>query len=109
MPITTILLAATTAADSTTTGGWEQYASFLIFIPLIAIFYFFMIRPQRKRDKELKAQVSKMSVGDEVITIGGLVGTIANISDDEVTISTSVANTMVKFKKSSISTIIPRQ
>ena len=49
-----------------------------------------------------------MRVGDQVVTIGGLVGKVANIRDDEVTIMTSAANTLVTFKKSAISTIVSR-
>jgi preprotein translocase subunit YajC len=47
-----------------------------------------------------------MVVGDNVVTIGGIVGRVVNLKDDEVTISTSVANTLITFKKSSINTVI---
>ena len=66
------------------------------------------IRPQRKKDKELREKIDKMRVGDQVITIGGLVGKVANIRDDEVTIMTSAANTLVTYKKSAINSIISR-
>ena len=105
-----ILLSTTTATDAAATG--LDASAFMMPALLVGFFilmYVFTIRPQRKRDKELKAQVSKMAVGDSVVTIGGLVGTVANIQDDNVTITTSVAHTMVTFKKSAISTIIPRQ
>lgn len=78
-------------------------------VVMFGALYFFMIRPQRKRDKELKAQVEKMAVGDTIVTIGGVVGTIANIQDDNVTIATSVAHTMITFKKSAVNTVVPRQ
>lgn len=71
--------------------------------------WFFLIRPQKKREKEMKAQIDKMVVGDSVVTIGGVVGTIANIREDEVTLTTSVAHSMITFKKSAISTVVPRQ
>ena len=72
------------------------------------VFYFLLIRPQRKRDKELKKQIEAMRVGDKVLTIGGLVGVIANIKDDEITIYTSAANTPVTFKKSAIQSVALR-
>ena len=103
------LLTATTAAAA---GGTDWTSNALMIGLLVVVFgfmYFFTIRPQRKRDKELKAQVAKMAVGDTVVTIGGLVGTIANIQDDNITVTTSVAHTMVTYKKSAISTILPRQ
>jgi len=71
-------------------------------------FYFFFIRPQKKKDKELKEQMSKLAVGDRVVTIGGLVGFVANIKDDQVTISTSAANTLVTYTKSAIQTVVKR-
>ena len=61
-------------------------------VPLVLMFglmYLIIIRPQKKKEKDLKKQVDAMVVGDIVVTIGGLVGKIVNIKDDEVTISTS--------------------
>ena len=77
----------------------------LLFIP---VFYLIVVRPQKKREKELKDQMSKMSIGDKIITIGGVIGVLAHISDDEVTIYTSAANTPVTFQKAAIQTVIPR-
>ena len=67
--------------------------------------YFLMIRPQKKKEKELRQQIDAMRVGDTVMTIGGVIGRVVNILGDEVTIVTSVANTMITFKKSAISTV----
>ena len=64
------------------------------------------IRPQKKKEKKLREQINAMVVGDNVVTIGGIVGRVVNLKDDEVTISTSVANTLITFKKSSINTVI---
>ena len=80
--------------------------SFGVLILMFIVFYFILIRPQRKKEKELKEQMSKLSVGDRVTTIGGLVGFVANIKDDQVTISTSAANTLVT--KSAIQTVVKR-
>jgi len=77
----------------------------LLFIP---VFYLIVVRPQKKREKELKDQMSKMAIGDKIITIGGVIGVLAHISDDEVTIYTSAANTPVTFQKAAIQTVIPR-
>jgi len=112
MLLTNLFLAGgTTTGGSSTLFGLDT-GSLMMVVLLVGVFglmYVFTIRPQRKRDKELKSQVSKMAVGDTVVTIGGLVGTVANIQDDNVTLTTSIAHTMVTYKKSSISTIIPRQ
>ena len=83
-------------------------ASMGLLLVMFVVFYFILIRPQRKKDKELKEQMSKLAVGDRVVTIGGLVGFVANIKDDQVTISTSAANTLVTFTKSAIQSVIKR-
>jgi preprotein translocase subunit YajC len=80
-----------------------------LIVPLALMFglmYLLLIRPQKKKEKKLKEQINSMIVGDNVVTIGGLVGRVVNIKDDEVTISTSVANTLVTFKKSAVNTVI---
>ena len=91
-------------------GGdvWGSFASMGLLLVMFVVFYFVLIRPQRKKDKELKEQMSKLSVGDRVVTIGGLVGFVANIKDDQVTISTSAANTLVTFTKSAIQSVVKR-
>ena len=97
------------SAPAADPGLWGSLFPILMMVGLLVVMYFITIRPQRKKDKDLKAQIAKMAVGDSVVTIGGIVGVIANIKDDEVTISTSVAHTMLTFKKSSISTIKKRE
>ena len=100
-------------SDGTTMFGlggdiWGSFASMGLLVVMFVVFYFVLIRPQRKKDKELKEQMSKLSVGDKVVTIGGLVGFVANIKDDQVTISTSAANTLVTFTKSAIQSVVKR-
>ena len=55
-----------------------------LWVVVIAIFYFLMIRPQKKKDKQLKEMRSSLSVGDKVITIGGIVANVAKVEDDVV-------------------------
>ena len=100
-----------TGATADMMGGGEvmgSFASFAILIVLFIVMYFIMIRPQRKKDKELKEQMSHLAVGDKVVTIGGLVGFVANIKDNDITISTSAANTLVTFTKSAIQAVYKR-
>lgn len=89
-----------------TDGGLAGLASMAL--PLVLMFglmWLLMIRPQKKKEKALRELVNSMAVGDHVLTIGGVVGRIVNIREDEVTISTSVANTLITFKKSAISSV----
>lgn len=103
-----LILDATTGATGSGGEMMGSVASLGLLILMFVVFYFILIRPQKKKDKELKEQMSKLAVGDKVITIGGLVGFVANIKDDQVTISTSAANTLVTFTKSAIQTVIKR-
>ncbi|HHV42663.1 MAG TPA: preprotein translocase subunit YajC [Clostridiaceae bacterium] len=87
-------------------GGTGNILSMLLpFVLLFVVMYFLMIRPQKKKEKQLKEQLSAMRVGDSVMTIGGIVGRIASMSEDEITIYTSVANTMITFRKSAIASV----
>lgn len=100
-----LLEAAPEAAQAPGMGAMLQ-----MFLPLIIVFvlmYFMTIRPQKKREEELRRQLDAMEVGDQVITIGGITGRVFNIQDDEVTVSTSVQNTLMTFKKSAIAVVIP--
>lgn len=104
--LTRLALTATEATDGTQAGGWEQILSLVVPLALMfGLMWLLLIRPQKKKEKKLREQISAMVVGDTVVTIGGIVGKIVNIKDDEVTISSSVANTLMTFKKSAINTI----
>lgn len=99
--MTSIALTAGTGTDLSSILG--------LVLPLALMFglmYLLLIRPQKKKEKKLREQISAMVVGDNVVTIGGVVGRIVNIKDDEVTIATSVANTLITFKKSAVNTVI---
>ncbi len=103
-----VLLDAAAGTGEATPQGPSTLIMLAIFGVFIIFWYFIGIRPQRKREKELKTKVDSMRVGDRIITIGGLCGQVANIKDDEVTIMTSAANTLVTFKKSAINNVISR-
>ena len=81
----------------------QNGASSLIFLViLIGLFYFMLIRPQKRRVQQHQELVQSISVGDEVITIGGMYGSVRAIGDDEIELEIS-SGTRVKFVKSAIS------
>lgn len=95
-----IRLAATGAAEGMAMdgGGYMQMlGTFLPLIIMVAILYFFMIRPQRKRDKEERDMRNSIQVGDEISTIGGFIGKVVNIKDDVLTIETSSDRTKLRI------------
>lgn len=68
--------------------------------------YFLMIRPQKKRDKEVRDMRDSLKNGDRIITIGGIKGKVLKVGDDYVVIETSKAKTKMEFVKSAIGTVI---
>ena len=75
----------------------------VITIALIGVvFYFFMIRPQKKQDKEINDMRNNLEVGDEVTTIGGIVGEIVSIKEDTVLIETGRDKVRIRFLRSAI-------
>ncbi|MBQ4040437.1 MAG: preprotein translocase subunit YajC [Oscillospiraceae bacterium] len=74
------------------------------FIILIVVFYFMLIRPQRKRDKAENEMRRNLEVGDEVTTRGGLVGRVSNIKDDIITIETGANKVKISVQRWAIAT-----
>jgi preprotein translocase subunit YajC len=80
------------------------------FLPLILMFfvmYFLMIRPQQKRQKEMKAMMDALAKGDEVATSGGILGKVSKVNDTYVTIEVA-AGTELVVQKSAITTLLPK-
>ena len=77
--------------------------SILMIVAMIAVFYFLMIRPENKRKKEAEQMRSSVKTGDEVITIGGIVGTVVSVKDDKFVMETSAAQVRIEFAKWAIS------
>ena len=68
----------------------------VMMVAMVAVFYFLLIRPQRKKDKQVKNMLAALKPGDRICTIGGLYGTIAGLKDDTVTLTMgSMQNTIV--------------
>ncbi len=87
-------------------GGLMAQLSFpLMLVAMIAVFYFLMIRPQKKQEKEAQEMRDSLAVGDEVTTIGGIIGEIVSIKDETVTIETSKAGTKIRFLKTAIRSV----
>lgn len=80
--------AAAAGTEAAAQGPLAMVMSLLPMILLIVVFYFILIRPQRKRDKENKNMLENLKVGDNIVTIGGIVGTITKIKDEKIVIET---------------------
>jgi preprotein translocase subunit YajC len=81
--------------------------SFLPLIAIFALFYFFLIRPQNKRQKEHRAMVAALEKGQEVVTGGGLLGKVSEVGDLWVTVEVA-DGVALKIQKSTITSLMPK-
>lgn len=102
------------AAQGQQGGAAAMIVSFLPMVLIIVLLYIMMIRPQRKREKETKAMINALKVGDKVVTIGGICGKVSKIKDNYVIIETGNVGTpdeksFVKMERDSIKTVEKKQ
>ncbi len=82
-------------------GGMGAYSGILMMVLIFVVFYFFMIRPQTKRQKEITAQREAMKQGDRVVTSGGIYGKIRDIKETTVTVEIA-DNVRITVDKNSV-------
>ena len=91
------------ATDAAAASGKVNAITTLIMLDaMIAVFYFFMYRPQKKQEKESTDMRNNLKVGDEVTTIGGVIGKIVSIKDETVTIETSNERNKIRILRSAV-------
>ncbi len=102
------LLAAGNAPSGGSTGGGGGLLSLLpMIVIMIAIFYFVVFRDQRKKTSQRKEMLANLGKGDKVLTIGGMVGTIVNIKENEVVVKVDEStNTRITFVRSAVDRVL---
>ena len=93
--MTNLYLAAATDTAS-------MLATFIPLILMIVVFYFLLIRPQKKRDKEVQKMRENIEIADEIVTIGGIIGRIVSIKDDTIVIETAGDRGKIRLARWSI-------
>ena len=91
-------------------GGGSSGFDMTTFLPMIVIFvlfYFMLIRPQQKRSKETKAMLQALQKGDEIVTSGGVVGRIAKIDDNWVTLEVA-DNVEIHVQRQAVQLLLPK-
>lgn len=99
-----LLAAMGTAGGEGATGG-SLVSTIIMFGAIIAIFYFMLIRPQRKRDRETKDMLSAIKKGDKVVSIGGIRGTVVAVKESTIIVKVD-DNTRLEFSKNAISSVL---
>jgi len=102
--VLSLLMAAPPAAEGAQGGPTNSLMTFLPFIAIIAIFYFLIIRPQNKKQKETQKMLSTLKKGDRIVTIGGIHGTIQSVKEQSVIVKVD-ENTKIEFSRSAVSGI----
>jgi len=91
-------------------GNATQSDTLLTFLPMVAIFivfYFLLIRPQQKKQKDARAMLASLEKGNEVVTAGGILGRIVKLDDQYATVEIA-PNTQMVVQRSSISQLLPK-
>jgi preprotein translocase subunit YajC len=88
-------------------GPGGQFMPIIMMVVFVVIFYFLLIRPQQKKAKEHQALVSKLQAGDEVVTTGGILGKVVEVSDSFVTLEVA-EGVRVKVQKFQVGSLMPK-
>ena len=91
-------------------GGASPQSGLPMFVMMglfVVIFYFLLIRPQQKKQKEHQAMLSKITVGDEVVTAGGILGKVIEVGDNFLTIEIA-ENVRIKVQRFQVTSLVPK-
>ena len=100
-----VYVLAQAAGGASTGGGMGAMGQFLIFIPILGIMYFLMIRPQQQKQKQQAEMLKRLKVGDKVRTVGGVLGTIKYVSEQTVKLEVA-PNTVIEFLRGAVDKVM---
>ncbi len=98
-----ISLLQTAPASQSMSGQMTSLVATIVM--MIAIFYFFIIRPQNKKQKELEKMISALKKGDKVVTIGGIHGVVSSVKQDTIIVKVD-DNAKLEFNRTAIATVV---
>ena len=84
-------------------GGVSILPSMIMIVVMVAVFYFILIRPESKRKKQAEAMRNSLKVGDDITTIGGIIGTICAVKDKTIVVETGADRVRIEFAKWAVS------
>ena len=92
-------------ALESTGGGGSPWITIGLIVVMLVVMYFFVMRPQKKQEKETKNMRDSLKVGDEITTIGGIIGKVISVKEETVMIETGHDRTKIRILKSAISRV----
>jgi preprotein translocase subunit YajC len=93
-------------AFAATAAPGSDLLSFLPIVFIFVLFYFMLIRPQMKQAKQQKAMIEALKAGDEVATVGGVIGKVTKVGDNFVSVEIA-GNTVINVQKHAVQTLLP--
>jgi len=108
LPILLLPTAEGAAGATGAAGGASQWGILIVMPLIILVFYFLVMRPQNKKQKEAKKMLESIRKGDRVVTIGGLRGTVVTVKDDVVVLKVD-ENTKLEYSKNAVATVLKRE
>ena len=99
------LLDASAAAAGDMSAGGGLLGMIIPLVLMFVVFYFFLMRPQKKKDKAVKDMLASLKVGDRILTIGGIYGTITGLRDDQVIIAVGAQKTTMHMARWAIKSV----
>jgi preprotein translocase subunit YajC len=100
-----LLYGASATGGATTGSSSGSYIQILMIVGVFAVFYLLIIRPQRKKQKDTKKMLDAVKKGDRVTSIGGIRGTVKNVTDNTVIVEVDNKGTTLEFTKSAIGSV----
>lgn len=94
-----LLMANAATATSGTASKGNSTMMIVMMVGLVVLMYFMMIRPQKKREKQEQEMRNSLEIGDEIITIGGIVGKVVTIREEDIVIETGADRTKMKIQR----------
>lgn len=98
------LFGSSASADSAASGDSNKYASLILLVVMAVAMYFLMIKPQKKKEKEAQELRDSIQIGDEITTIGGIMGRVVTVKEDSVVIETGADRVKMRFQRWAIQT-----
>ncbi len=95
----------TSGSTATTSDPLSTWLPIIMIGGMFVVLYFFMIRPQKKKEKKEQEMRNNIQIGDELVTIGGIVGMVVSIKEDTLVIETGGDRSKIRIKKAAVATI----
>ena len=83
----------------------QTVLTLVMLVGVVVVFYFFVMRPQKKQERALAQMLNDLTVGDEITTIGGIIGKVVRIKDETCVIETSKDGTKIRILKSAVKSV----